>query len=212
MTGHSLQERVARRLHAEGLGQTLRRALRATRRRLLRYDVALYLGVNLEGTLPPVRAKVNVEFRWAEPAEVIAMVAKMSPNEQANERRSGLPSDRHWLGLVDGHPAYICCAASQQTVLPEELVAWVGPPDSSSYIRGVYTVPEFRGLGLATAGLSALHVALQQDGQQRAWARARHENIPSLRSLIGAGMNIIGAESYWYLLGCRLGREWAPRS
>lgn len=135
------------------------------------------------------------------------MVALMPPNEQANERREGRPGDRHWVAVRDGQIVFIACISLGREV-PSSLQSWVGEPQAAAYVRGVYALPEHRGRGLFAAALSSVFTALAAEGTKYAWARARYDNIPSLRSQIKAGMNIIGAESYWQVLGVRCGTEW----
>ncbi|NPV45550.1 MAG: GNAT family N-acetyltransferase [Armatimonadetes bacterium] len=207
MAGHRLHERIWRRLQTEGLGRTVRRALRAAQRRVIRHVVVPYYGIDLTKPVPQVRARVPVEFRWATSEEVKAMVALMPANEQANERREGRPGDRHWVGVVDGAIVFIVCVSPGREV-PPSLQSWVGEPQAAVYLRGVYTLPEHRGGGLMAAALASVFTALAAEGTKYAWARARYDNIPSLRSQIKAGMNIIGAESYWQVLGLRCGTEW----
>lgn len=194
-------------MQAEGLGRTIRRALRAARRRLLRHVVVPYYGIDLTKPVPQVAPRVAVEFRWATKEEARAMVALMPPNEQANERREGRPGDRHWVAVRDGQIVCIVCVSPGREV-PSSLQSWVGEPQAAVYLRGVYTLPEHRGGGLFAAALSSVFTVLAAEDTKYAWARAGYDNIPSLRSQIKAGMNIIGAESYWQILGWRCGTEW----
>lgn len=194
-------------MQAEGLGRTIRRALRAARRRLLRHVVVPYYGIDLTRPMPHVTARVPAEFRWATSEEVQAMVALMPPNEQANERREGRPGDRHWVGVVNSKVVCIVCVSPGREV-PPSLQSWIGEPQTAMYIRGAYVLPEHRGAGLWAAALSSVFAVLAAEGTKYAWARARYDNIPSIRSQIRAGMNIIGAESYWQVLGWRCGTEW----
>lgn len=207
MAGHRLHERVWHRLQSEGLLQTLGRAWRAARRRVLRHVVVPYYGIDLTKAVPPVAARVPVDFRWATAEEVQTMVRLMPPNEQANERREGRPGDRHWVGVVNGELAFIVCVSPCREV-PPSLRPWVKEPQTAAYLRGAYTLPQHRGAGLLAAALCSVFMALAAEGTRYAWARARYDNIPSLRSQIKAGMNIIGAESYWQVLGLRCGTEW----
>jgi hypothetical protein len=195
-------------LHAEGVGRTLRRALRAIRRKLLRYEVALYFGVDLTRPLPVVEPKVKVEFRWATPDEVVRTVALMPPNEQAIERRVVSPEDRHWVGVVDGQVAFIM-GVSVGWPTPPALAPRIGLSEGVARPFNAYTLQDYRGARLLAAGLSSLCATLVEENLRFVWGRARADNIASVRSQIAAGMNLIGVESYWQTLLWRFGTEWA---
>ena len=207
MTGYRWHERIVRRLRDEGLGATALRALRAAGRKLLRYEVGLYLGVDLRQPSPSIEARIPVDFRWATDEEVRSTVALMPPNEQANERRDARPDDRHWVGVAGDQVVFICSPASARPA-PPALAAWIGEPQDTALIRGVYALPEFRGNRLFAAGLCNLFDVLREEGFRYAWAGARHYNLGSIRAQCTAGMNVIGIECYWQSLSWRFGTEW----
>jgi hypothetical protein len=207
MTGYRVRERIIGRLREEGLGAAARRAWRAAGRKLLRYEVDLYLGVDLRQPSPLVESRLPVDFRWATDEEVRSTVVLMSPNEQANERREARSEDRHWVGVAGDRVAFICSPASARPA-PPALATWIGEPQGTACIRGVYTLPEFRGNRLFAAGLCSLFDVLREEGCRYAWAGARHHNLGSIRAQISAGMNVIGIECYWQSLSWRFGSEW----
>lgn len=76
----------------------------------------------------------------------------------------------------------------------------------SAFIHNVYTVPEYRGLGIAPRVIDAICQYLYSEGRKKVYLTVFEGNIPSMNAVYQAGFRKIGAVNYVKIFPLRLYR------
>lgn len=108
----------------------------------------------------------------------LAMLAELRELDDSEMERTAAANRRYFHDkLPNGEFIAFLTEAKSETVATSGLVLWERPPTSGSpsidaYIMNMYTVPEWRGRGIASALLECLVRCAQEAGARRVFLRA----------------------------------------
>jgi len=187
-----------------GMLDSLKSRLRAMSRSIFRREKIFVFERTLTDACFKIEAKVEVDARPAQHDDFPKISKRFKKFDTIAEERFKIGhicivSDMHG-DIV--HLKWIAFNEAYAGELERKLRI---DPDSA-YIYDTYTVPEYRGLGIAPKVMEKAFSYLYERGIRKVYVCIRHNNFPSLRAAQKEGFRKIGSITYTRIFMLRLYR------
>ena len=178
-----LAGRVRAAVRRDGLGRTLRRALRRLAAPLVDTGTLVFFVRDLEEPLPEAPGSAGYRAREAHPAEAEAVRDGSDPGRSVDSIRERFRRGNLCFVAVGprgevGHTRWVTAAPAHVPELRRNLL----PAPGDAYFYDGYTHPDARRLGLDGVIRCAIFRALRERGYRRAVSYVRADNPAGLRA------------------------------
>ena len=171
--------------------------------RLFRYDKSVVVEKILTGSNTRVMLKIKVDFKLIQPDNFPDFAKKFKEFEIDAEK---LLQSGDMCIIAEANGRIISCvwvALNENYVM--EMEKYIRMPDSNSaYLYAVYTVPEYRGFGVAAKAIEKLLVHLKKKGVRKVYALIHPNNFSSLRCFQKVGFKRIGMVHFVRILKLKI--------
>jgi ribosomal protein S18 acetylase RimI-like enzyme len=171
--------------------KSLRQILGTLYMSVFRYDKSVVVEKILTDTSVKTETKIEVDFKIVQPDDFPKIANKFKKLEIDAEKmfRSG---DMCIVAEANGEIVHWTWVTFKENYVMEMEKKIRIPNSNSAYVYAVYTVPEYRRLGIAPKAMETLLSYLHDRGIRKVFALIHPSNFPSLRYFRKVGFKKIG--------------------